>query len=246
MGMLRRFLAALGFLSRLAPARVIAEEDMRRTMFHLPLCGLVIGLTACAPALAGLFAGRPLAQAWTVALLSAYFTRGMHLDGLSDVMDGAAQHTSPERFWIIVKDSRCGTFGVVAVALALLGQVALFAEVLGHAWAWALPWVFVFGRACGVCFGAVNRAYSRPGLGGLFLSGADGKAVCWALFLALGPALWFKPLAALYAVLAVLVLLTPLYRLVRAVAGVNGDFLGASILMGELAAAAGLVLTLTP
>ncbi|MDR3641810.1 MAG: adenosylcobinamide-GDP ribazoletransferase [Humidesulfovibrio sp.] len=244
--MLRRFFATLGFLSRLAPARVIAEEDMRRAMFHLPLCGLVIGVAVCAPALAGFFAGRPLVQAWTVVLLSVYFTRGLHLDGLSDVMDGAAQHTSPERFWTIVKDSRCGTFGVGAVVLALLGQTALFAEVLGHARAWMLPWVFVFGRACGVCFGGVNRAYSRPGLGGLFLSGADAKAVCWALLLALGPALWLNPLAALYAVLTVLVLLTPLYRLVRAVAGVNGDFLGASIIMGELAAAAGLVLTLAP
>jgi len=241
-----RFFATLGFLSRLAPARVIAEADMRRTMFHLPLCGLIIGAAACAPALAGLFAGRPLVQAWTVALLSAYLTRGLHLDGLSDVMDGAAAHTSPERFWTIVKDSRCGTFGVVAVVLALLGQVALFSEILGHARAWALPWVFVFGRACGVCFGRAAKAYGRPGLGGLFLSGADGKAVGWALILALAPALWLWPLAALYAVLAALILLTPLYRLVRAVAGVNGDFLGASIIMGEVAAAAGLVLSAGP
>jgi adenosylcobinamide-GDP ribazoletransferase len=240
--MLRRFLATLGFLSRLAPARVIAEEDMRRTMFHLPLCGLVIGLCACAPALLGLFAGRPLLQGWLTVLLSVYLTRALHLDGLSDVMDGAGQHTSPERFWTIVKDSRCGTFGVAAVVLALLGQAALFAEVLGHAQAWALPFVFVFGRACGVCFGSATRGYARPGLGGLFLAGADAKAVAWALVLALGPALFFAPLAALYAVLAACLLLAPLYRLVRAVAGVNGDFLGASILMGETAAAAGLVL----
>jgi len=252
--MLRRFLATLGFLSRLAPARVIAEADMRRTMFHLPLCGLVIGLAAGAPALCGLFSGHPLIQAWTVALLSVYLTRGLHLDGLSDVMDGAGQHTSPERFWAIVKDSRAGTFGVAAVALVLLGQTALLGAVFERlapwtdplARLWPLPWVFVFGRACGVCFGRAGRALTRPGLGGLFIAGADGRAVAWALALALGPVLWLAPLAALYAVLGALVLLTPLHRLSRAVAGVNGDFLGASILMGELAAAAGLVLAAQP
>lgn len=239
--MLRRFFATLGFLSRLAPALVIPEADMRRTMFHLPLCGLAIGLAASAPALLGLFSGRPLAQGWLTVLLSAYLTRGLHLDGLSDVMDGAGQHTDPERFWTIVKDSRSGTFGVLAVALAVFGQAALFAEVL-RANAFALPLVFVFGRACGVCFGALTKTRARPGMGALFLAGADAKAVAWALVLALGPGLWFAPLAALYAALAAAVLLFPLFRLVRAVAGVNGDFLGASIVMGEVAAAAGIVL----
>jgi len=241
-GPLRRFLATLGFLSRLVPARVMDEADMRRSMFHLPLCGLVIGAAACAPALAGVFAGRPLLQAWLCVLLSAYATRGLHLDGLSDIMDGAGQHLNPERFWTIVKDSRCGTFGVAAVVLVLLGQTVLFAEVLAQRPAWALLWPFVFGRACGVLFGGATRNYARPGLGGLFLAGAGPGAMLWACALALVPALLLWPLAAGCAALAALLALAPLYRLGRAVGGVNGDFLGASIMFGECAAAAGLVL----
>jgi len=240
--MFRRFLSTLGFLSRLAPARLMDEADMRRAMFHLPLCGLVIGACVCAPAMAGLFAGQPFIQAWLCVLLSAYLTRGLHLDGLSDVMDGAAAHVDPERFWRIVKDSRCGTFGVAAVCMALLGQVLFFAEILAHGPAWRLVWVFVFGRACGVSFGLATRPYARPGLGGLFLSGASAKAMAWALALALAPALWLAPMAGLAALAAAGIPLFALYRLVRAVGGVNGDFLGAAILMGELAACAGLVL----
>lgn len=280
--MFRRFLATLGFLSRLAPARVLCEADMRRSMFHLPLCGLVIGLCACAPVLAGLFTGMPLAQAWLIVMLSAWMTRGLHLDGLADVMDGAGQHLNPERFWVIIKDSRSGTFGVAALVLALLGQTALFAEILrarpGFG-AFALPWVFVFGRACAVGFGRVHRAIIRPGLGGLFLAGATVPAVAWAfaltLFLAallaalpahapafaqtFGPAPWLAPrlaagpalLLALcsvlgFSVLAALAALFPLHRLARAVGGINGDFLGAAIVLGETAAAAGLALALRP
>lgn len=284
--MFRRFLATLGFLSRLAPARVQSEADMRRSMFHLPLCGLVIGLCACAPVLAGLFAGMPLAQAWLIVMLSAWMTRGLHLDGLADVMDCAGQHLNPERFWVIIKDSRSGTFGVAALVLALLGQTALFAEILRARPDWgafALPWIFVFGRACAVGFGRAHRAIIRPGLGGLFLAGATVPAVAWAFGLtaflaamlaalpahvpsfspAFAPAPWLGPwlapplaagpalLLALcsvlgFSALAALAALFPLHRLARAVGGINGDFLGAAIVLGETAAAAGLALALCP
>lgn len=259
--MLKRFLATLGFLSRLAPARVMDEADMRKSMFHLPLCGLVIGLCACAPALAGLFAGRPLVQAWLCVLLSAWLTRGLHLDGLADVMDGAGQHLNPERFWTIIKDSRSGTFGVAALVLALLGQTLLFAEILRARPDWGaltLPWVFVFGRACAVLFGRVHRARIRPGLGGLFLAGATLPAVAWAVGLTLllplvttlVPGLAVPGTAPLLvaglASLAGLAALLPLHHLAKAVGGVNGDFLGAAIMLGETAAAAGLALALCP
>lgn len=259
--MLKRFLATLGFLSRLAPARVMDEADMHKSMFHLPLCGLVIGLCACAPALAGLFAGRPLVQAWLCVLLSAWLTRGLHLDGLADVMDGAGQHLNPERFWTIIKDSRSGTFGVAALVLALLGQTLLFAEILRARPDWGaltLPWVFVFGRACAVLFGRVHRARIRPGLGGLFLAGATLPAVAWAVGLTLllplvttlVPGLAVPGTAPLLAAglasLAGLAALLPLHHLAKAVGGVNGDFLGAAIMLGETAAAAGLALALCP
>lgn len=243
---LRRFLAALGFLSRLAPARLLPEADLRRLLFHLPLCGLVIGLVACAPALCGLFSGRPTVQAWLALALSAWLTRGLHLDGLSDVADAAASHVAPARFWAIIKDSRCGAFGVAALTLALLGQAALCAEILRQRPAWALVWVFMAGRAAGVIFGLLTRPLARPGLGGLFLAGADGRAALWALCCLLGPALLLWPAAGVFALAAMAVLLLPLWRLAWAVAGVNGDFLGAAIVLGELAAAAGLVLAQTP
>jgi adenosylcobinamide-GDP ribazoletransferase len=237
-----RFLATLGFLSRLGPARVLHEDSLSRSMFHLPLCGLVIGSAIAAPAALGLLAGRPQVQAWLAVVMLAWLTRGLHLDGLSDVADGAAAHVEPERFWSIIKDSRCGAFGVAALVLALGGQGVLFAEILrGGDW-WALIWAVVFGRACAVLFGFSARAYARPGLGGLFLAGADARAAVFAALAALAPALWLKPFAALWAVAAALIALTPLRRLVTAVGGVNGDFLGAAITLGELSAALGFVL----
>lgn len=242
-GPFRRYFATLAFLTRLAPPRIMPEGDMRRSMFHLPLCGLALGLVVAAPAWAGLFEGRPALQGWLCLALALWLTRGLHLDGLCDILDAAAAHVEPERFWMIVKDSRCGTFAVGGAVIALGGQGLLYAEVLRSQPAWCLAWVFVAGRSCAVIFGWRHRDLVRPGLGGLFLSGADWRAACWALAAALGPALWLRPLAAAWALGGALVLLIPLSRLARAVGGVNGDFLGAAIMLGETAAAAGLVLS---
>ena len=245
-----RFLAVLGFLTRLAPGRVLSEADMRRSMFHMPLCGLALGLAVAAPTTALLWAGpltgKPLVLAWLAVLLSAWFTRGLHLDGLADICDGAAAHVNPERFWSILKDSRVGTFGAAAVALFFLGQATLLGEALrGQPPLWAgctVAWAILFGRMCGVLFGAAHRGLLRPGLGGLFLAGANPTAVLWALALTLGPGLWLWPAATLAAVLCAGLLCLPLSRLGRAVGGINGDFLGASILLGETAAALAMAL----
>ena len=247
---LLRFLAVLGFLTRLAPARLLTEADMRRSMFHLPLCGLTLGLAVAAPTTALLWAGpltgKPMVLAWLAVLLSAWFTRGLHLDGLADICDGAAAHVNSERFWNILKDSRVGTFGAAAVALFFLGQAVLLGEALrGQSPLLAgctLAWAILFGRMCGVLFGAAHRGLIRPGLGGLFLAGAGPTAVLWALALSLGPGLWLWPAATLAAILCAGLLCLPLSRLGRAVGGINGDFLGASILLGETAAALALAL----
>lgn len=250
---LGRFLGVLGFLTRLYPGRMIPEADMRRSMFHMPLCGLALGLAVAAPLTAlhwaGPLAGKPLVQAWLAVTLSAWLTRGLHLDGLSDICDGAAAHVNPERFWTIVKDSRVGTFGAAGVCLYLLGQVALLSSALqgrdAVTAALAMAWVIFFGRVCGVLFGFAHRRLIRPGLGGLFLAGATQGCAAWAAALALGLG-WacVGPVATLASLLGALMFGYPLSRLAQAVGGVNGDFLGAAILLGETAAALSLALFL--
>jgi len=234
---------------------------MRRSLFHMPLCGLTLGLAIAAPLSglhwAGPLAGKPLAYAWLAVTLSAWLTRGLHLDGLSDICDGAAAHVNPERFWTIVKDSRVGTFGAAGVCLYVLGQVALLSEALRGreplTAALAIIWVVCFGRVCGVLFGFAHRRLIRPGLGGLFLAGATPLCAAWAIAVALGVALvlnfqcatpYSGLLAAGASCITTLLLLIPLSRLGQAVGGINGDFLGAAILLGETAAALSLALFL--
>ncbi len=158
-------------------------------------------------------------------------------------MDAAGQHLDPERFWTILKDSRSGAFGVMAVALATLGQAALLAEALRTArdwicWPCLVPGLRpVLRRAAGPC----GARTAVPAWGGVPLRRHQRRSGLGP-YSALGPALVFWPLATVLAAGMALAALCALLRLARAVGGLNGDFLGAAIVLGETAAAAGLAL----
>lgn len=248
MSVLRNLLAALGFMTRLAPARLINEEEIKKAMPYLPAAGLVLGLAVVLPFALGLFSGHPWIQAWLAVCMNAFLTRGLHLDGLCDILDASGQHTNPDKFWAIVKDSRCGAFGVAGMVLALAGQVILFQAIFSRAQEdcallGVLVWALVLGRFGAVALAYATKPLARPGLGKLFMDGATTFGTLSALaFCALG-GLFLAPLKVHFAALILLgFALAPLYFLARKVKGVNGDFLGAAIVLGECSACLGFAL----
>jgi adenosylcobinamide-GDP ribazoletransferase len=56
-------------------------------------------------------------------------TGAFHEDGLADVADGLGGSLQRERALEIMKDSRVGAFGAIAIAMALLVKVALVAQL---------------------------------------------------------------------------------------------------------------------
>lgn len=84
-----------------------------------PVVGLVLGLfTACFDTLVRLFYPPLAASVLDVALL-ALLTGGLHVDGLADTADGLLGLHDRERALAIMKDSRVGAMGLLAVALCL-------------------------------------------------------------------------------------------------------------------------------
>jgi adenosylcobinamide-GDP ribazoletransferase len=82
---------------------------------------------------AGLLAGlpptgsAPLAAAALGTALGVLLTGAFHEDGLADVADGLGGSADRDRALVIMKDSRVGAFGAIAVVLVLLCKVALLA-----------------------------------------------------------------------------------------------------------------------
>lgn len=245
MKIIRRFFDTLGFLTRLAPARVIPEEEMNKCMAYMPLVGLVLGTVIVLPFALGLFGSSPWVQAWLMVILSIYLTRGLHLDGLSDVCDAVTTHADPDKFWVVIKDSRSGAFGVIGLVMALGGQVLLFHEMINAQSYTSVIWAFILGRSACVWLGFYVRHLTRPGLGKLYIDGATlGVALTAAITTFIIGIVLAGFVATISSTLIATATLYPLYRLAVHVNGANGDFLGCSVILGEISAGLGFLLFL--
>ena len=142
---LEYFFGAVRFFTRLpVPAWVgHSVEALNASARYFPAVGLLVGGIG-----AGVFwlAQTVWPQAVAVLLSMAatlYATGAFHEDGLSDTADGLGGGWEKTRILEIMKDSRVGSYGVVALALALLGKFTLLnalpaplvpvALVAGHA-----------------------------------------------------------------------------------------------------------------
>jgi len=235
---LRNYLAALGFLTRLGPAA--ADPDMAGSVPFFPAVGLTLGACLAGPLALGLFAGHPLAGGLFFAVANLALTRGLHLDGFADVADAWGSLARGDRFFAIMKDSRVGAFGGMALVVAVTGQTCLGAELLASGRVWLLAAAPALGRAGAVVLMRVCRDIPRPGLGSLFLSGATPGSTAFAVVFALACGLGLGGVRAMFfGVFLTGAAIFSLVRLARQNGGVNGDFLGAAIVAGELAVLAG-------
>ena len=111
-----------------------AAPDFRTVPRALPFAALVIALPATLVLLgagaAGL--GGLLSAALAIATL-AVTTGALHEDGLADSADGLFGGRTPERRLEIMKDSRLGSYGALAMGLALLLRVSALALILDRA-----------------------------------------------------------------------------------------------------------------
>jgi len=160
--------AALVFSQRGAgPA--VAPLDIDRIAWAAPVAGAAVGLIgALALALTALL-GLPLllrAAFATAALVVA--TGALHEDGLADVADGFGGGATPARKLEIMRDSRIGAYGAIALVLALILRVGALAAALdGGFWRAALSLILV---------AALSRAAALTPLALLRPARADGAA----------------------------------------------------------------------
>jgi adenosylcobinamide-GDP ribazoletransferase len=242
---LRGMRAAFAFASRVPVGGFpYAERDWHWAAAHLPLVGIVVGaLSAATLELARRIGLGPLLAATLALLASIMLTGAFHEDGLADAADGLGGAHGGKSALEIMKDSRIGAYGGIALGLSLLVRVAAVSELPSGGW-FALVYVH-----CAARIGPVWLLASEPQLGsaegtkirGLLSTQARHVivAVGWgAACAALGVAAQLLSWRAACAVMLALALTTAAcaryFR--RAVGGINGDLLGATEQVGEIVA----------
>lgn len=125
------FLNAVRFFTRIhVPDRIPHSEALlNHAARYLPAIGLVVGLIS-----ATVFSLATLALPQGVCVLLAMVagtlaTGAFHEDGLTDMVDGLGGGWDKARILEIMKDSRVGSYGVIAIALTLLIKFACLSEI---------------------------------------------------------------------------------------------------------------------
>jgi adenosylcobinamide-GDP ribazoletransferase len=234
----RQLKIALQFLTRL-PVEIEpppAPTELARAAPLFPLVGVLVGLAG----------GGAYALAWRLGLsgflgaliavvVMVLLTGALHEDGLADVADGLGGGRTRARKLEIMRDSRLGSYGALALMLVLLGRTGALASL-------GVPEVVVpalIGAA------VVSRAAILPPML-LPPARTDGRAseagqpspvgvgIGLALALAIGLAL-LDPVPALAATVLALVAAGGVGLLAwRQLGGITGDVLGASQQAAEI------------
>jgi|FEC22Drversion2_1045045.scaffolds.fasta_scaffold00023_170 adenosylcobinamide-GDP ribazoletransferase len=236
---------AIGLLTRLPIGTGNAAGlDPARATWAYPLAGIIVGMVGGAVYGLSWWIGLPALVAAALAFGTMLLaTGGLHEDGLADTADGFGGGADRDRKLAIMRDSRIGSFGVLALIVA-------FAIRFGAVTDLATP--LSVGAAL-IASAALSRAAmvtlmwrlpnARPGGLSARVGTPPDRAACEALALGALAALLLLPAwTAVAAVLAAALAAAAVAMLARRqIGGQTGDVLGAAGIAAECAALAAII-----
>ena len=255
------FLTAVQFLTRIpVPGAMSATTEnhqaaLRASIIYFPLVGVLIGVFTTAMFCAANFLWSALVAAILAIAAEAFLTGAFHEDALADATDALGGGWTREQVLAILKDSRHGTYGVLALVVGVSLRIALISNL-----SWPMAWLAIpFSAGLGrwsilILMHRLEPIQDRHTMARDVGSKPSGSTILWS---AISPILSFGvALACVCAVdseistrvilinagvgfvlaLVFSLLITWYYASLvrRRVGGVTGDFLGANCYLVQL------------
>lgn len=255
------FFTAVQFLTRIpVPGAMSATSEnhraaLRASIIYFPLVGVLIGVFTTATFCAANVLWSPLVAAILAIAAEAFLTGAFHEDALADATDALGGGWTREQVLAILKDSRHGTYGVLALVIGVSLRITLISNLsLSIAWL-AIPFSAGLGRWSILIFmhrlqpiqdrHTMARDVGSKPSGSTILWGAITPVLCFGVALACICAVDEEVSTTVilmnacfgFALAFVFSLLMTWYyaSLVRRrVGGVTGDFLGANCYLVQL------------
>jgi len=233
---IRSFRAAVSFLTVIPFATADGSPGARLGRAYFPAVGALVGLASGLVFVATASLSTPLLAAAAAVATLAFLTGALHLDGLADAADGLLGRGDIERRLEVMHDPRLGTFGVVALVVVLLLDVAALASMSP---ARALVGLVIAGAVSRMATLAVVSFLPYVRAAGLGAAAATGERR--AVDLAVGAATtvavcildWRRAAVAVLFAAAVAVSVAALAR--SRLGGATGDVYGAAAELTQLA-----------
>jgi adenosylcobinamide-GDP ribazoletransferase len=235
---MNNFLRALSFLTILPCGQVTLseEKELARSMAFFPLVGLVIGLLLALGYYLFSFLFPKSLVLWLTIGLLALLTRGLHLDGFADTIDGLGSGGPKENILEVMRDSRIGAFGVISLILLIGGKYLALNQISNSSVPYSLILMAVMGRQSMVLV-CCRSSYARPngGLAKPFTENFGYRETAWSLLSAFGITLLFMGVKGIVLFFGIgLFSLGYRFFFMKKLGGVTGDILGAANELTEL------------
>jgi adenosylcobinamide-GDP ribazoletransferase len=237
----------LVFLTRLPLHLDTATQNrsLAQAATLFPVVGIFVGLVGAFMLFMARTVGIPeLAAAALCLTATILLTGALHEDGLADVADGFGGGLGKARKLEIMRDSRIGSYGVLAIGLSLILRVTLIAGITGHLESfWELAGVLVTMHAIGRgLLPAVMAVLPLARSNGLAVHAdrPSGRKAAFAFIISLLIAvICLGPAAGISGIVTAAIAVAAMTWLARRlIGGYTGDVLGASEQIGEIVALA--------
>ena len=259
------FLLLLSFMTRIPMPKIeYDEEKLGKSMKYFPVVGVIVGLILLFFCIVFTFIFKNLSYIpllplmVVIVILTDLITTGaLHLDGLADTFDGIFSYRSKHKMLEIMKDSRLGSNGALALILYfLLKCVLLYSlemEGRGNA-VYAILTYPVVARFCSVVSCASSPYARGSGMGKTFVDNTkiDGLVVATTLTLLYTIGLLLMPSVFYYDYSSLKYMMQPIFLIIvivalsglfayafsklieRKIGGITGDTLGALLEISSL------------
>lgn len=193
---MKGFLSLLSFMTRIPmPKTDYDEEKLGKSMKYFPVVGIIVGFILLFFSIVFTFIFKNLNYSAIVPLmiivviLTDLITTGaLHLDGLADTFDGIFSYRSKHKMLEIMKDSRLGSNGALALILYFLLKFVLFYSLIIESREGAIYAIITYpvvSRFCSVVSCTFSSYARGNGMGKTFVDNTTSSGLLIATIITL-------------------------------------------------------------
>lgn len=231
---MKRLILLIQFLTRI-PINInlsVTREDLSKSIIYFPIVGYIIGMFLALFYKFSIFYFDKIIIAFLVIIIEIIITGGLHIDGLSDTVDGIYSGREKEKIIEIMKDPNVGAFGVLSIIILVIFKFLLIYKIDNNLFI-ILLMMPVFSRFCSVFSSRIGNYPKKDGLGNIFIGQVNNYQLLISFIFTL-PLLYLNFLIYIAFIINIIFTYFFVKYITKKIDGITGDTLGAMVEVNEL------------